>query len=69
MEQTYQGMLDEFAGRAMQMLMRQCPVAPMDDLAEWSYDMALAMMKERARRQAEMDKKAPPPHGSTPTPR
>ena len=49
MEQTYQGMLDEFAGRAMQAMMRIDPSATVEEVAGWSYQQALAMMKERER--------------------
>ena len=55
MEQTYQGLLDEFAGRAMQAIMRLDPSATVEEVAEWSYEQALAMMKERARRKADRD--------------
>ena len=70
MEQTYQGMLDEFAGRAMQAIMRRNGTRGAggdrrwipSSARGWSYEQALAMMKERARRKA-AGPKAPPPHG------
>ena len=57
MVQTYQGMLDEFAGRAMQALITtglELHVS-FSVVAQESYNYSLAMMKERDRIKAEMD--------------
>ena len=40
-------LLDYFAAKAMQSYLQATPLANPKDIAEWSYNMAEAMLKER----------------------